>query len=353
VIKVHSILNAGLDGAADFGRRAEAIGFDGIWATETSSDPFLPLLLAADATERVTIGTAIAVAFPRSPLHLAHTARDIHHHSKGRFVLGLGSQVRAHIERRYSASYEPAVPRMRELVLAVRAIWAAWQDGAPLDFRGEFYTHTLMTPFFAPPASEYGVPPIFLAAVGPRMTEAAGEVADGIFVHGLTTEKYLREVAFPAIERGLSNAGRQRSDLDVCRPLFLVTGATDEERAKADAWVRDKLAFYASTPTYRPILELHGWGDLQPQLAALAKRGSWSQMPHLIDDEMLATFAIVGEMAELPRLIYDRYDGLVDRVSFTAPITRRPDEWGELIASLHRLGTESTPAPSKAGSPSG
>lgn len=351
LIKVHSILNAGLAGAAEFGRRAEALGFDGLWATETASDPFLPLLLAADATERLTVGTAIAVAFPRSPLHLAHTARDIHHHSKGRFILGLGSQVRAHIERRYSASYDPAVPRMREIVLAVRAIWASWQDGTPLDFRGEFYRHTLMTPFFAPAVSEYGVPPIYLAAVGPKMTETAGEVADGIFVHGLTTEKYLREVALPAIDRGLSKAGRQRSEITVCRPLFLVTGATDQERAAAETWVRDKLAFYASTPTYRPILELHGWGDLQPDLATLAKRGSWSAMSELIDEEMLSTFAIVGDMADLPQLINDRYDGLVDRISFTAPITTRPDEWGALLADLRRRGTESASTESKAGRP--
>src|SRR5258707_8882813 len=262
-MKVHGILNTGLADAAGFGRRAEEIGFDGIWATETASDPFLPLLLAADATERITVGTAIAVAFPRSPLHLAHTARDIHHYSKGRFVLGLGSQVRAHIERRYSAVYEPPVARMRELILAIRAIWASWQDGAPLDFRGEFYTHTLMTPFFAPGVSEYGTPPIFVAAVGPRMTEMAGEVADGVFVHGLTTEKYLREVAAPALEGGLAKAGRSRDAIDICRPMFLVTGTNDKECAAAAGWVRDKLAFYASTPTYKPILELHGWADLQ------------------------------------------------------------------------------------------
>lgn len=347
MIKVHSIMNTGLDGAADFARRAEALGFDGIWTTETATDPFLPLLLAADATQRVTVGTAIAVAFPRSPLHLAHTARDLHHHSKGRFILGLGSQVRAHIERRYSASYDPPVPRMREMILAIRAIWAAWQGGTPLDFRGEHYSHTLMTPFFSPPVSEYGVPPIFVAAVGPRMTEAAGEVADGVFLHGLTTEKYLRAVAIPALDRGLTEAGRHRGDIDVCRPLFLVTGATEQDRAAADTWVRDKLAFYASTPTYRAILELHGWGDLQPELAALAKRGAWSEMPRLIDDEMLHTFAIVGEMADLPRLIHDRYDGLVDRISFTAPLTQRPDEWGELITNLHRLN-----APTKVGSSS-
>jgi len=337
--KVHSILNVGLDGAADFGRRAEEVGFDGIWATETANDPFLPLLLAAGATERITIGTAIAVAFPRSPMHLAYTARDLHHYSKGRFVLGLGSQVRAHIERRYSATYEPPVARMRELVLAIRAIWTSWQEGTALDFRGEFYTHTLMTPFFAPPVSEYGVPPIFIAAVGPKMTETAGEVADGVFVHGLTTEKYLREVAVPALERGVSKAGRARADIDICRPLFLVTGSNDEERAKADAWVRDKLAFYASTPTYKPILELHGWGDLQPELAALAKRGAWAEMPALIDDDMLETFAIVGDMKDLPRLIHDRYDGLVDRISFTAPIEERPDEWADLVAGLHALPT--------------
>jgi probable F420-dependent oxidoreductase len=336
-MKVHSILSTGLADAADFGAHVEALGFDGVWATETAHDPFLPLLLAAGATERITVGTAIAVAFPRSPLHLAHTARDIHHYSRGRFILGLGSQVRAHIERRYSASYDAPVERMRELILAIRAIWATWQDGAPLDFRGEYFRHTLMTPFFAPPVSEFGVPPIFIAAVGPRMTEAAGEVADGVFVHGLTTEKYLREVAVPALERGLARAGRTRADIDVCRPLFLVTGTTDAERAASARWVRDKLAFYASTPTYRPILELHGWADLQPELAALAKRGDWSQMSELIDDDMLATFAIVGELSDLPQLIHDRYAGIVDRISFTAPIDERPEAWASVVAGVKAL----------------
>lgn len=338
-MKVHGILPATLADAAPLAVRAEEIGYDGLWATETANDPFLQLLLAAAATRRVQVGTAIAVAFPRSPLHLAQTARDLHDYSGGRFILGLGSQVRAHVERRYSAAYDRPVARMRELVLAIRAIWASWQEGATLDFRGDFFTHTLMTPFFSPPVSSHGTPPIFLAAVGPRMTEVAGEVADGVFVHGLTTQRYLTEVALPAVERGLAASGRGRGEFEVCRPVFLVTGADDAERQRADGWVRDKLAFYASTPTYRPVLELHGWADLQPELAGLAKAGRWTEMAGLIDDEMLDTFAVVGEMSDIPRLVGERYGGLVDRVSFTAPFQQRPQEWAAVIAGLQTVGT--------------
>jgi probable F420-dependent oxidoreductase len=335
-MKVHGILAAGLDGAAEAAATAEDLGFDGLWAPEIANDPFLPLLLAAGATERIQIGTAIAVAFPRSPIHLAHTALDLHSYSRGRFILGLGSQVRAHVERRYSAAYEHPAARMREQVMAIKAIWASWQDGVPLDFRGEFFTHTLMTPFFSPSPSEFGTPPIFIAAVGPLMTEVAGEVADGVFVHGLTSPEYLREVTVPSLERGLAKAGRTRADIEVCRPLFLVTGVDDEERARVDLWVRDKLAFYASTPTYRPVLALHGWEDLQTELAGLAKAGRWAEMPALIDDEMLDAFAIVGDLPDIATLVKDRYGALADRVSFTAPFSEHPEEWGAVLAGLQR-----------------
>ena len=333
-MKVHGILDADLGDAASAGRSAEEIGYDGVWVSEIAHDPFLPLLLAAGETTKLELGTAIAVAFPRSPMHLAYTAWDLQRYSGGRFILGLGSQVRAHVERRYSAPFDRPAARMRELVLAIRAIWQSWQDGAPLDFRGEFYTHTLMTPFFNPGPNPYGPPKIFLAAVGPKMTEVAGEVADGVFVHGLTSDEFIRTATLPAVRRGLDVSGRKRGDIDVCRPLFLVTGVTDAERDRADAWVRDKLAFYASTPTYRSVLELHGWEALQGELAGLARANRWAEMAGLIDDEMVRTFAVVADLPEIPEQIGRRFGGFIDRVSFNAPFREHPDEWGKVLAGI-------------------
>jgi probable F420-dependent oxidoreductase len=333
-VKVHGILDADLAEAGDAAQQAEEVGYDGLWVSEIAHDPFLPLLLAAGRTANVELGTAIAVAYPRSPMHLAHTAWDLHRYSGGRFILGLGSQVRAHVERRYSASFDRPVARMRELVLAIRAIWHCWQNDAPLNFRGEFYTHTLMTPFFHPGPSPYGPPKIFIAAVGPKMTEVAGEVADGVFVHGLTSDDYIRSVTLPSLQRGLERAGRKRGDIDVCRPLFLVTGVDDAERTRATAGVRDKLAFYASTPTYRDVLALHGWEALQGELAMLARANRWKDMSALIDDDMLRTFAVVADLANIPAQIAARFSGLVDRVSFNAPFRDHPQEWGEVLAGI-------------------
>lgn len=333
-MKVHGILDADLGDAAAAARSAEEIGYDGIWVSEITHDPFLPLLLAAGQTSTLELGTAIAVAFPRSPMHLAYTAWDLQRYSGGRFILGLGSQVRAHVERRYSAPFDRPAARMRELVLAIRAIWRSWQEGGPLDFRGEFYTHTLMTPFFNPGPNPYGPPKIFLAAVGPMMTEVAGEVADGVLVHGLTSDQFIRSVTLPAVQRGLDLSGRKRGDVDVCRPLFLVTGVTEGERERADAWVRDKLAFYASTPTYRSVLEMHGWEALQGELAGLARANRWPEMADLIDDEMVSTFAVVADLLDVPGQIGSRFGGLIDRVSFNAPFREHPDEWGQVLAGI-------------------
>lgn len=335
-MKVHAVLDVDLGAAASAARAAEALGYDGIWTIETTHDPFLPLALATDATERIQLGTGIAVAFPRSPLHLAQLAYDLHGFSDGRFMLGLGSQVRAHVERRFSAAWSRPVARMRELILAVRAIWAAWHEGAALDFRGDFYTHTLMTPFFNPGPSPAGLPPIVLAGVGSRMTEVAGEVADGLLVHGFTTERYLREHMVPALERGLSRSGRTRADVEIVRPVFLVTGATEEERAAADHRVRERVAFYAATVAYRPVLECHGWENLQDELIPLGRKGEWATMGSLIDDEVLNEFAIVGDLDEVPTLILDRYGDLVDRVSFSAPYEDEPEVWGHLVARLQQ-----------------
>src|ERR1019366_4796383 len=252
-------------GVIEAAKQAELVGYDGFWVPETGHDPFLPLVLAAEHTERIKLGTGIAVAFARNPMNLAVMANDLQTLSQGRFLLGLGSQIKPHIEKRFSMPWSHPAPRMRELILAIRAIWATWDTGEKLDFRGEFYTHTLMTPFFVPEKNPYGHPKILLAAVGELMTEVAGEVGDGLLVHGFSTERYIREVTLPALERGAAKAGKSRADLTVSYPGFVVTGATEADVAAAAQAVRQQIAFYGSTPAYRPVLELHGWGDLQTE----------------------------------------------------------------------------------------
>ena len=302
-----------LTNAAATAKEAEDAGYDGVWSAETSHDPFFPLLLAAEHTERLEIGTGITVAFPRSPMHLANVGWDLQNYSKGRFLLGLGSQIRAHIEKRFSATWSKPASRMRELILAMRAIWGSWQEGTKLDFRGDFYSHTLMTPFFNPGPNPYGMPKVFLAAVGERMTEVAGEVCDGLLAHGFTTEAYLRDVTLPALDRGLAKAGKQRSELQISCPTFVITGTSEEERANADKAVRQQIAFYGSTPAYRGVLEKHGWGDLQPELNRMSKQGDWVEMGTLITDDVVDAFAVRGEPEEIPKLILARYGDVIDR----------------------------------------
>jgi probable F420-dependent oxidoreductase len=337
-MKVESaVLAADLAGVAARARTLEAIGYDGLVTAETSHDPFLPLVVAAEHTERIELGTGIAVAFARSPMNLASLAHDLQTFSRGRFVLGLGSQIKPHITKRFSMPWSHPAVRMRELILAMRAIWSCWNDGAKLDFRGEFYTHTLMTPFFDPGPTGFGPPKVFLAAVGERMTEVAGEVADGVIVHGFTTERYVREVTLPAVERGLARAGRSRDSFEVSGPLFVVTGVDDEQKARAAAAVRQQIAFYGSTPAYRGVLELHGWGDLQDELNRLSKEGRWREMGDLIDDEMLAAFAVVAEPADVGTALAARYRGVVDRCSFYAPYESDPEMWSQVIADLQAV----------------
>jgi probable F420-dependent oxidoreductase len=333
-VQIDGGLGFSADGIAAAAREAEAIGFDGVWSTETSHDPFLPLAVAAGATDRITLATGIAVAFARNPMTLAMLANDLQDLSGGRFILGLGSQIKPHVTKRYSMPWSHPAPRMRELILAIRAIWACWATGEKLAFRGEFYTHTLMTPFFSPGPNPHGNPPILLAGVGELMTEAAGEVGDGLLVHAFTTERYLREVTLPALERGAAKAGKGRADLTVSYPGFVVTGATEEETARAARAVREQIAFYGSTPGYRPVLELHGWGDLQTELHTLSKRGEWQAMGDLVTDEILDAFAVVCPMEEVPARLRQRFDGLVDRFSFYMPYTVEPDRWRALLAAF-------------------
>jgi probable F420-dependent oxidoreductase len=332
-----ALLSTGIDDVPATARDLESRGYAGVWASEADHDPFLPLLSAGQATSRLQVGTAIAVAFARSPMTLAMTAHDLQRYTRGRFVLGLGTQVRAHVERRFSMPWSAPVERMREYVGALRAIWSAWQDGTRLGFQGEHYRHTLMTPMFSPAAHEWGGPPVHLAAVGPVMTRLAGEIADGLLAHGFTTARYLRERTLPALEEGLAVAGRSRADVTVSLPGLVVSGRTDAERAEAAAAVRATIAFYGSTPAYRPVLELHGWDTLGDELHALSvgrREDKWTAMRDLIDDEVLDTFAVVADPDDLSARVRERYSGLVDRFSVYASYPAPLDLWDPLVAAF-------------------
>ncbi len=309
-------------------------GYSGIWTAETSHDPFLPLALAAGSAVEVDLGTSIAVAFARSPMTLAATANDLHALSGGRFILGLGSQIKPHITKRFSMPWSHPAARMREFVLAMRAIWACWNDGTPLDFRGDFYTHTLMTPFFNPGPNPHGTPKVALAGVGELMTEVAGEVCDGFICHAFTTERYLREVTLPALERGATKAGKSLDDIEISGPAFVVTGTNEEEFARSRSGTCQQIAFYGSTPAYRAVLELHGWGDLQDDLNRLSKEGRWEEMGTLVDDEVLDAFAVVAEPADIAAKFRERYGDVVDRLSFYAPYKSDPDTWLPVLRDL-------------------
>ncbi len=328
-MKIDAGLGADLGSVASWTAAAEAAGLDGVFASESVNDPFLSLTLAAEHSERISLGTAVAIAFARNPMSLAYTANQLQSFSGGRLVLGLGAQVRAHITRRYSQTWSHPAARMREFVLAFRAICASWNEGTRLDFQGDFYTHTLMTPLFSPKRHEFGTAKVFLAAVGPLMTEVAGEVADGVITHGLSSPRYYREVTLPALQRGLDTSGRSRPDVEVTCPGFVAVAENDEKMAKARASMRRTVAYYASTPAYRPVLDLHGWGDRQTELYALSKRGAWEEMGKLVDDEMLDTFTIVTSPERLAAEVGDRYGGLADRI--TVGWWRKP--WGPAVAA--------------------
>jgi probable F420-dependent oxidoreductase len=333
-MKVDGGMTFNIADSAASAREAEAAGFDGVWTAETSHDPFLSLLLASEATERVELGTSIAVAFARNPMTTAVTANDLHLLSNGRVILGLGSQIKPHITKRFSMPWSHPAPRMREFILAMRAIWDCWNNGTKLDFRGDFYTHTLMTPFFEPGPNPHGTPKVVLAGVGALMTEVAGEVCDGFLCHAFTTERYLREVTIPALERGQAKAGKTMDGFEITGPGFVVTGTTEEEMAAAAKATREQIAFYGSTPAYRPVLELHGWGDLQDDLNRLSKQGKWVEMGELIDDEILDTFAVVAEPEQIAPEIKKRYGDVISRISFYAPYKSDPGRWRAVMEDL-------------------
>ncbi|MDQ0379785.1 TIGR03617 family F420-dependent LLM class oxidoreductase [Amycolatopsis thermophila] len=315
-------------------RRAERDGFDGVWTTEVKHDPFLPLALGATVTERVELGTAIAVAFARNPMTVAQAANDLQELSGGRFVLGLGTQVKTHVTRRFSMPWSQPAARMREFVLALRAIWECWESGTPLRFRGEFYTHTVMTPMFTPAPHAFGAPKVFLAGVGTGMTRVAGEVADGFLCHGFTTERYLREVTIPA----LTAARGSLDGFELAGSPMVVTGRTDEELAGAVAATRRQIAFYGSTPAYRGVLELHDRAALGDDLHALSRRGEWEKMGTLVDDELLHAIAVVGRPDEAAAEVRRRYGDVFTRATLYTPYEADPALVAEVAAAVRGQG---------------
>jgi probable F420-dependent oxidoreductase len=296
-------------------RGLEAEGYDGGFVFEGRHDPFLQIGVMAEHSERIQLLTAIAVAFSRSPMNLANLGYDLQLHSKGRFILGLGSQIKAHIERRYSMPWSKPAARMRDMILAIRAIWSAWETGDRLNHEGEFYRHNLMTPFFNPGPNPYGLPPIFLAAVGPIMTAVAGEVADGYFLHPFHTREFLANTTIPALDKGLALAGRSRDDFEVSAQVIIATGRSEEELVEAKNGARAQISFYGSTPAYRGVLESIGLGDLQDELKTLSKTGGWLEMAGRIDDALLDQIAIVGPLEEIPDRLFERYGGWANRMS--------------------------------------
>ena len=313
----------------------EAAGFDGAFTYETGHDPFLPLVLAADRTRTMRLGTAVAIAFARTPMLLATVGRDLQDVSEGRFTLGLGTQIRPHIERRYSMTWSRPAARLRELVLAIRAIWDAWDGVAPLDFRGEFYTHTLMPPAFDPGPSTAGRPKLVLGAVGPHLTRTAAEVGDGVLVHPFATRQSLEQLTLPRISQGLAAAGRDRADLEVVVVTMVATGRTGAELDAAIATVRGQLAFYGSTPAYARVLECNGWEGVHARLNALSKEGRWDDMAALVTDEMVESIAVVGRRDDIAGLVREKIAGVADTVSLEC--TRRPDpeHFADICAALH------------------
>jgi probable F420-dependent oxidoreductase len=320
-LKVDGAVSSRLADVAEAATGLERRGYDCCWTAEINHDPFLPLVLAAEHTEKIELGTSIAVAFARNPMNVANIGWDLQAYSEGRFILGLGSQIKPHIENRFSMPWSRPVQRMREFVLALHEIWSCWQTGTKLAFEGEFYTHKLMTPMFTPEPQAHEFPKVFVAAVGEAMTEMCGEVADGLLAHAFTTKRYFEEITTPALLRGMERSGRTRADFQVSCPLFVVTGNDDAEVAANAVGTRKQIAFYASTPAYRKVLELHGWGDLQTELHRLSHAGEWDHMGSLIDDEILNEFAVVAPVGDVAKRVRERCDGVIDRVLVGFPAT--------------------------------
>jgi probable F420-dependent oxidoreductase len=333
-VKVDGWMSGALAQAGESACRLEQLGFDGAFSSEGPHDSFLPVALAALRTERIRLMTNITVGFARSPLDLAQLANDVQLASGGRFVLGVGSQVRPHIEKRFSMPWSRPVDRMGELVLAVKAIQEAWSTGGRLDFCGEIYRHTLMTPFFSPGPNPFGPPPVHVAGLGPKMTAKAAEVADGLLVHPFNTERFVRDMTAPAVDAGLRRSGRSRQEFTVSVPAIVATGHDEREMSAALEGTRRLLSFYGSTPSYRVVLDAHGEGELQRELNSLSKEGRWDEMVGLIDDAVLRLLAVCGAPREAGDEIVRRYRGVADRVSFSTPYAISEESTLELLEAV-------------------
>jgi len=331
---VDHFLRADLVDVRATARDLESIGFHGLYTAEGPHEPFLPLALAAEHTTRAQLFTNIAVAFARSPMDLAQMADGLQRSSGGRFILGLGSQIRPHIEHRYSMTWSRPVARMREMVQAVKAIQAAWHDSTPLAYRGEIYRHTLMTPFFDPGPNPHGPPPVWVAALGPKMTACAAEVGDGLLVHPFHTGLFMTEHSAKSVAEGLGRAGRNRADFTVSATVIVCTGSTDEEMEAARVGSRMLLGFYGSTPAYRVTLDAHGWGDLQTELNRMTKEGRWDELSGVIPDEVVDAIVVSGAPGDIADLLEARYEGTVDRVGLSMPYQTSQDTIAALVAGF-------------------
>lgn len=300
-------------------RQAEDQGFDALWSVEAGNDGFLPLAIAAEHTERVKLGPAVAIAFPRSPMSIAYASWDLAALSKGRFILGLGTQVKGHIERRYGVKWEPPVPKLREYIGSLRTIFKCFREGGKkLAFSGKYYNLSLMTPVFTPKPHDFDIP-IYIAGVNDMILRMAGELCDGLHAHPFTSAKYLREFVLPHVEQGLQKAGRMRKDFTITATPLVIVGRNQDEIERARDGVRRQISFYASTRTYQIVLEMHGWSDVAPKLNELAARGDWAEMPKLITDEMLEAYAVAGTYENIADKVRERFGGLLDRVAFNVP----------------------------------
>lgn len=333
-MKIDGPFYATMENAADEAKRLSALGYDGVYSLEGSWDPFFPLAIASEHAPELDIATGIAVAFPRNPSHIAYQAWDLQKFSKGKFSLGIGSQIKAHIEKRFGVEFNPPAARMREYILAVKAFFDCWQNGTKLDFQGKYYRHTLMTQMFNPGPNPYGIPPIMLGALGPKMTEVAGEVADGLIVHPFNSMPFLEEKAMPAVKRGLDKAGRKLDDFILQVNAIVITGETDAEYQAAEESVKGLLGFYASTPAYKPPMDAVGLGDLQPKLNILSKEGKWDELGDYVNEEFLDAFCTRGKPEEIAGMLIAKYGKYADRLAIYAPYAGPDDMWKKIIEEL-------------------
>jgi len=333
---LYSLHSSDLQAIPEEAAWAESMGYDGLSSSETAHDPFMPLTLAATSTSRVTLETHVAIAFPRSPMVIAHTSRDLQELSRGRFRLGLGTQVKGHIERRFSTTWESPGPKLREYVQSLRHIWDCWQSAGQLDYQGKFYQFSLMSPFFNPGPSGHPAPGIFTAGINPYNCQVAGEVSDGLMLHSLNSPEYVKQVVKPKIAAGAKRAGREPSAVRITGGGFIITGPNKASLRAVEDEVRRRIAFYSSTRTYFPVLQCHGFQEIGQRLHKMSLQGQWQDMGSLVSDEMLSAFTVIGEYDEVAGKFLERYGGLVDEMSLSVT-TEAPPEEIELQKIIHQL----------------